>query len=864
IGSQYFWVVPGDLEAARATTQGWYDAVGLKIPHDTPAWVKDLILYQASAGGSVDSRFSDVGGFRNFAKQLDYIADLGCNGFWLMSVLAHKDPKSPATGWNLYDPYDYHLVDPAYGGEKDLTFLVQEMRRRRFRLFNEIVPSGGRAPITVDHTNWWTYGQDGKRSLSFAQSLDYSNPDWQRVIRDSIHYLSSHWKFDGYRVDVADGYGANWNKAGTSHKSLSTMGGALGMLKAIREGGAAAGCPPVILPETIDNRPEMARWGALGYGFRFIFFLEDLHPSSLEPEELRQKLTEFFDNERGSLPRGMISLRALNNHDTVVSYGRADRRFGVGLQRALTGVCTVVEGVPMIYQEQEVGSYSYFRRLFWARRRTPEMNRGSADYTGVTVSPGVFPVLRSLGKSHALGLVNLSSDPVNTEVTLPEGVLPRQGCSIYDTVSGRTRKLGGDSAFRWPLAGYETAILRVGNPPSGRVPPETSPAGRTANDGSKTGATLKYSLDAQKHLLTAEVAGLKLHFDPGAGEVNYTPSEGGVRVSLTASRETAGKDHPVLRIYGADRWWANTVKGVYEDRVLRRHYPWPNGLYSWNPSIVWGYEPYNLYRAVLPCGRLWQSAVAPLAVPGTDGHLPQFAFADSKGHVVVLDGLTSTAHNLVLTDRSEEPSLKPSGLSLIFCGRDEQLNPNWLPGYRRGQGWVEIPNPQAADLDKPLRVEFVLRQAASTEEIPVWNEGVILSSSASPRLTHTKLSFGPGERHLSWERHWLVTPNEVRWTGLTASNTATYDLWIQLRHSEVGPEGRDLCEHYRLWIDSEEVLPAWPRLNVWHTGNGYFGWAKVSGLRLKAGEHSLRLATTHTWCALSPTMYLSRQPEFSP
>ena len=64
-----------------------------------------------------------------------------------------------------------------------------------------------------------------------------------------------------------------------------------------------------------------------------------------------------------------------------------------------------------------------------------------------------------------------------------------------------------------------------------------------------------------------------------------------------------------------------------------------------------------------------------------------------------------------------------------------------------------------------------------------------------------------------------MEPNEVTWTGLVASKTDTYDLWLQLRHSETGPEGRELCAHYRLWIDGQEQVLDWPRLNIWRTGS---------------------------------------------
>ncbi len=329
IGKQYIWVVDGGLEEARRTAQSWYDAVGVTVADAGPDWFRDCIMYQASAGGSVDSRFGDVGGFENFAKQLDYIADLGCNTFWLMSVHTHKDPARPMVGWNLYGPRRYDEVDPAYGGAGGLKTLVGQMHERGFHVLGEIVPHGGTAALPAAHPQWWTYGRDGKRVNVFGQSPDYSHPGWQNEMERSIEQLTAQFGFEGYRVDVAPGLGVNWNSSlNAPHVSRSTMGGAMGMLRAIRQGAIAGGAQqPAIIPESMET-PEYARSGPIGYGFPLIRLLEQNPPTALAPAELNRRLRDFFEREQGSLPRGMIVLRTLNNHDTVVDHGRADRRFG--------------------------------------------------------------------------------------------------------------------------------------------------------------------------------------------------------------------------------------------------------------------------------------------------------------------------------------------------------------------------------------------------------------------------------------------------------------------------------------------------------------------------------------------------------
>ncbi|NPV45322.1 MAG: hypothetical protein HPY69_00055 [Armatimonadetes bacterium] len=824
IGSQYLWVIPEGLAAARASAQDWYEAVGLRVAGGDRPWLVDCVMYQACAGGSVDSMFGDTGGFDNFARQLDYLADLGCNAFWLMSVTTHKDPASPRTGWNLYGPLSFSEVDPAYGGEAALGRLTEAMRARGFRVLGEIVPHGGGAEVAASHSEWWTYQRDGERSRGFGQAMDYSAPGWQDTIHETIRWLTAGWGFEGYRVDVAEGFGVNWKSPTNGpHVSRSTMGGFLGMLRAIRDGTLKGGCPaPVIIPESAP-RPEAAPYAPVTYTWPLDYRFGDWFAAGMSAEQIRTALTRLLAEEQGSLPRGMVQLRAINNHDTVVEHGRADRRYGVGLQRALTAVCCLVEGVPMIYQEQEVGSYDYFRRLFWARRRVPELCRGAADYTGVRAPDGVFAVLRTLEGSHALGLVNLSAQPVEGEVTLPGGVIPAAGTTLHDAITGRELAVTG-RRFTWRLEPYGCAVLRIGLAPEGQMPEERHQP--------QSAGSLQWRVTAE------------------GGTLTETPRpEGGTEYTFTAEAVATGELR--LQLTGVDRWLATAVTGVYEDRLMRRHYPWPaEGGYHWDPTMVWGFEPHHLYRACLPAGRQWQSAVAPLLA---DGFL---AFAGADGQAVRIAGIETNAHNVVLTDRSEEPDPEPYGLTLRFLARDEALNPWWSPAYQRS-GWVEIPNPHALAPMEPLRVSFHLA--------PGGDFVTILRQAPGPApASEGRREVGLASYHEGSGRLWFPEPNTVRWTGLPLSQSGDYTLWLELRHSERGPQETELTPHYQITLDGQPVAFEWQRLNAWSTGNGYFGWAKAKVGRLESGLHSVEVRTTHTWCALQSRLYISRDPGFVP
>ena len=80
IGAQGIWLADGGEDVFRQEAQRWFTAIDLHIPKDMPQWLPETILYEVCAGGHIDSRFSDLGGFDRLRRQVDYLADLGING----------------------------------------------------------------------------------------------------------------------------------------------------------------------------------------------------------------------------------------------------------------------------------------------------------------------------------------------------------------------------------------------------------------------------------------------------------------------------------------------------------------------------------------------------------------------------------------------------------------------------------------------------------------------------------------------------------------------------------------------------------------------------------------------------------------
>ncbi len=329
----------------------------------------------------------------------------------------------------------------------------------------------------------------------------------------------------------------------------------------------------------------------------------------------------------------------------------------------------------MIYQEQEVGSYAYFRNLFWARRRVPELRRGSADYLSVETAPEIFSVLRSLDQIDAVGLVNLSPQQISTRVRLPAQLSLPVSQTLIEVITGQS-VTATQGQFHWTFAPYATAVFRQSQQPLEDIPPESHKA---------------VTADCQSHSqFTWQGTGGDIRFAYGTvtGRITSPDScncsplpDGCVRVTL--SSDQSAPQSPSIQFTGVEHWRVQSVTGDYADHLLRRHYPWPENRFPWEPNQVWGHEPHSLYRGVLPLGRVWQSAVAPLADAGV------ICLAGSSGNGLVLRDIVSTGENIVLADSAADPALPASGMSLLFMGSDPALNPLWLPPWQSA-GWLIV------------------------------------------------------------------------------------------------------------------------------------------------------------------------------
>ena len=840
VGTQVVWFGAAGVEPFRNEAQRWFQTIGLAIPKDSPAWLRDAIFYECNAGGHIDARFSDVGGFDHLAHQTDYLADLGVTTLWLQGVHEHKSPPDAKRGgWNLYDPRDFSKIDTILGGPEALKRLTDTLHGANLRIVGELVPHGGHSVQAEALEPWWTYTRQGTAQRNWGGcAMDYASPAWQAVMRDAAAQLARDYGMVGARIDVADGSGPNWKSPSTNHASFSTMGGAKGMLQAIRDGLAQGSDAPLLLPESF-NAVEYFALTPLAYGHgTWMLFAQDLPPLRDQPAAMVSRLRDYFERERGSMPAGSLVLRTLNNHDSVCATGRVQYRYGAGLARALYGVCLMIEGVPMLYQEEEVGSFEALRRMNRARRSIPEFGHGEPDYTSIAPAPEVFACLRKGSESHGVGLSNLSGTAVKFVVELPAALAVRDGSSAFDAVSGREFVVTGH-AFPCELGAYETALIRIG-PRTNLVPRhdfEGEPPVVVGDSDPSNDSTHRSGGDGVTRFrsgrLVAELVG------GGADAVLHVAHAG----EETWAVDFEGSSSPELRVMNADRWMVSGRTAVLDDRVLRRHFPFPpEAGYVWNRSMPWVGPA--LYNGVAPTGRLWQSLLEPL-------HPDQRAvlFTDRAGSRLLLSQIDTNAHNIVLTDRTDELQPEPYGLALRFYVSDPDLDPG-IAAFGLGQPWRMADPPKASPVRIRLRFRVKaiapgddeeVRNAMNANRLPVARGEAAIERSGNPF-------------HGDADTWWFERLGSIAYTKL-AKVPGSHRIRLELRYSEKSAADDDLRSAYEVRVNGELVPLEWLQRDTYHTGNAFFGYALTPAIDTGAIE-SLEIKTTRPWCALRDGLYL--------
>jgi glycosidase len=202
--------------------------------------------------------------------------------------------------------------------------------------------------------------------------------------------------------------------------------------------------PDLVILAEDDKRPgDQVKAFDIDYSFRWYSRSQAVVARGESAATLRQLWEEY----RSSFPRGARFIRYSDNHDLH----RADVVFSENGARAVSVLNFTIDGVPYLYNGQEIGDATpqdlfshwairweaaglpkavakreFYQKLCQLRRGEPALATGEVVWLDNSKPDSVVSFLRRTEKEEILAVVNLSNRPQEARISLPE-----KGAFVY-------------------------------------------------------------------------------------------------------------------------------------------------------------------------------------------------------------------------------------------------------------------------------------------------------------------------------------------------------------------------------------------------------------------------------------------------
>ncbi|MGC8784050.1 MAG: alpha-amylase family glycosyl hydrolase [Armatimonadota bacterium] len=466
IGTQVIEVVAGDEKRLLEALSHLSDALGNGPPLDLPEHLKGGSLYELHPWGRLESWWAGDRGnrFSRLTALLPDLHELGVTMLWLL-------PVSYPPPW-VYTLPAFNHVAPENGTPQELKEFVQQAHRLGMKVAIDLVVYGVH-PESEEVKNLpeevWCIDEAGNRVRVWGGTVlaaDVSHPAWQERIREVVTRWAKEFGFDGARLDVMGwGQAANWRNPYRANASVAY--GGLQLNKVVRDAFRAVSRDGFILPEA--GKPLAFRHADMLFDYPWYMVMRDI---TLQPDLARwiREAQEWLEWERCCYPHRALNglVRFLENHDTVP----AAQYFGVGISQSLMAICCLMQGVPLVYQEQEIGFSRELSGWLHLRRRERCLAEGEAEYHSVQCShPQVFTFLRRADDGAAIVAVNLTGETRRCRLSWAKALSQRFPVCV-DAFSGEPVR-GAAGSVEVEIPSYRPIVLLL-KPRGGKAIPRRS------------------------------------------------------------------------------------------------------------------------------------------------------------------------------------------------------------------------------------------------------------------------------------------------------------------------------------------------------------------------------------------------------
>ncbi len=331
-------------------------------------WWNDTVFYEIFVRSFADSNGDGIGDFKGITQKLDYLADLGVKGLWLM-------PINPASSYHGYDVTDYYTVNPDYGTLDDFKNLLKEAHARGIRIILDLVinHTSSQHPwfqSALDpaskYRNWYIWsetnpgymgpwgGQVWHRALGGfyyygvfidgMPDLNYGNPE----VTQEMNKVVKFWLdlgLDGYRLDGAKHLVEEGSKQENTQATLDWF-------KLFKQEYKKINPQAITVGEIWSSSSDVARYiseGGMDLAFNF-----DLASAWVDNVRAGRadKLMFVLLTQNEIFPKGQYAT-FLTNHDM----NRAQTQFAGSLAAAKSAatIYLTAPGVPFLYYGEEIG-----------------------------------------------------------------------------------------------------------------------------------------------------------------------------------------------------------------------------------------------------------------------------------------------------------------------------------------------------------------------------------------------------------------------------------------------------------------------------------------------------------------------------
>ncbi|MGO2127829.1 MAG: alpha-amylase family glycosyl hydrolase [Pseudoalteromonas prydzensis] len=298
-----------------------------------PEWSKNAVIYQINT-----RQFTPEGTFAAAQQQLPRLKELGVDILWLMPIQPIGEVNRKGRLGSPYSIKDYYGVNSEFGSIDDIKAFIAAAHQQGMYVILDWVANhtAWDSNLVTEHPDW--YIRDWKGDFrptpwwdwSDIIELDYSQPALRQYMTEAMKYWVEDVGFDGFRADVA------------GFVPLDFWSNVRKELDAIK---------PVFMLAEFEGRDFHAQAFDMTYGWTWH---QAVHAIVQGHADVNKLYVYYSWNEK-YYPQNIMRLLGVSNHDQNAWEGTEFEMFAEALH-AVMALSVVSEGMPMIYNGQEVGN----------------------------------------------------------------------------------------------------------------------------------------------------------------------------------------------------------------------------------------------------------------------------------------------------------------------------------------------------------------------------------------------------------------------------------------------------------------------------------------------------------------------------